>query len=44
MIPPAWQDVWISPDPQGHIQAVGTDKAGRRQYRYHEEWRTRPVT
>lgn len=38
-IPPAWQDVWICPDPQGHIQAVGTDAAGRRQYRYHEEWR-----
>jgi DNA topoisomerase I len=39
VIPPAWQDVWISTDPRGHIQAVGTDKAGRRQYRYHEEWR-----
>jgi DNA topoisomerase-1 len=39
VIPPAWQDVWISSDPQGHIQAVGTDAAGRRQYRYHEEWR-----
>jgi DNA topoisomerase IB len=39
VIPPAWQDVWISPDPRGHIQAVGTDAAGRRQYRYHEEWR-----
>ena len=39
VIPPAWQDVWISPDPSGHIQAVGTDAAGRRQYRYHEEWR-----
>ena len=38
-IPPAWQDVWICPDPEGHIQAVGTDAAGRRQYRYHEEWR-----
>jgi DNA topoisomerase IB len=38
-IPPAWQDVWISPDPDGHIQAIGTDTAGRRQYRYHEEWR-----
>jgi DNA topoisomerase IB len=38
-IPPAWQDVWISEDPSGHIQAVGTDAAGRRQYRYHEEWR-----
>jgi DNA topoisomerase IB len=39
VIPPAWQDVWISPDPCGHIQAVGTDAAGRRQYRYHDEWR-----
>jgi DNA topoisomerase I len=38
-IPPAWQDVWICPDPDGHIQAVGVDAAGRRQYRYHEEWR-----
>jgi DNA topoisomerase-1 len=41
VIPPAWQDVWICPDPAGHIQAVGTDTAGRRQYRYHEEWRRR---
>jgi DNA topoisomerase-1 len=40
-IPPAWQDVWICPDPGGHIQAVGVDAAGRRQYRYHEEWRRR---
>ena len=39
VIPPAWQDVWISPDHCGHIQAIGTDAAGRRQYRYHEEWR-----
>lgn len=39
VIPPAWRDVWISPDPAGHIQAVGTDAAGRRQYRYHDEWR-----
>ena len=39
VIPPAWQDVWISPDRHGHIQAVGTDVAGRRQYRYHDEWR-----
>lgn len=39
VIPPAWRDVWICPDPQGHIQAVGTDAAGRRQYRYHEKWR-----
>ena len=40
VIPPAWQDVWICPDPQGHIQAIGTDVAGRRQYRYHDDWRT----
>ncbi|GAA4165037.1 DNA topoisomerase IB [Gryllotalpicola daejeonensis] len=39
VIPPAWLDVWISPYPDGHIQAVGTDAAGRRQYLYHEEWR-----
>jgi DNA topoisomerase I len=39
VIPPAWQDVWISPDPRGHIQVLGTDAAGRRQYRYHEDWR-----
>nr|WP_227412102.1 DNA topoisomerase IB [Cryobacterium sp. BB736] len=38
-IPPAWKDVWISPWPNGHIQAVGTDAAGRRQYLYHEQWR-----
>jgi DNA topoisomerase I len=40
-IPPAWTAVWICPDPRGHLQAVGTDAAGRRQYRYHNEWRTR---
>jgi DNA topoisomerase IB len=39
VIPPAWKDVWISPDPCGHIQAIGTDDAGRRQYRYHDQWR-----
>jgi DNA topoisomerase IB len=38
-IPPAWQEVWISPAANGHIQAVGTDAAGRRQYLYHAEWR-----
>jgi DNA topoisomerase IB len=38
-IPPAWEDVWICSWPQGHIQAVGTDAAGRRQYRYHDDWR-----
>jgi DNA topoisomerase-1 len=39
VIPPAWTDVWICPDPRGHIQAVGIDAAGRRQYRYHDVWR-----
>src|SRR5579872_6039355 len=39
VIPPAWQDVWICADPRGHIQAIGTDAAGRRQYRYHDLWR-----
>src|SRR6201986_5404914 len=39
VIPPAWEDVWICADPLGHIQAVGTDAAGRRQYRYHDLWR-----
>lgn len=39
-IPPAYRDVWISPHPNGHIQAVGTDDKGRRQYRYHPDWRT----
>ena len=38
VIPPAWRDVWICPYPNGHIQAVGTDDAGRRQYLYHEKW------
>ncbi|WP_345563135.1 DNA topoisomerase IB [Nonomuraea rosea] len=38
-IPPAWNDVWICPSPRGHLQAVGTDAAGRRQYRYHDVWR-----
>ncbi|UQU62015.1 DNA topoisomerase IB [Couchioplanes caeruleus] len=40
VIPPAWTDVWISPDPRGHIQATGVDAAGRKQYVYHPEWRT----
>jgi DNA topoisomerase IB len=39
VIPPAWKDVWICPDADGHIQATGTDAAGRRQYLYHEAWR-----
>ncbi|CAN5552313.1 DNA topoisomerase IB [soil metagenome] len=40
-IPPAWSDVWISTDPLGHLQATGIDAAGRKQYRYHDRWRTR---
>ncbi|AQA01485.1 DNA topoisomerase [Mycobacterium sp. MS1601] len=38
VIPPAWKNVWISEHPRGHIQAVGTDAAGRRQYLYHQRW------
>jgi DNA topoisomerase-1 len=38
-IPPAWQEVWISPDPLGHIQVTGVDSRGRTQYRYHQLWR-----
>lgn len=41
VIPPAWTDVWIAENPLGHIQAVGTDDAGRRQYLYHSRWRSR---
>jgi DNA topoisomerase-1 len=37
-IPPAWTDVWISPDPRGHLQASGRDDRGRKQYRYHPRW------
>jgi DNA topoisomerase I len=40
-IPPAWRDVWIAPWDNGHIQAIGTDTAGRRQYLYHARWRER---
>jgi DNA topoisomerase I len=40
-IPPAWKDVWICPYENGHIQATGIDAAGRKQYRYHDHWRTR---
>ncbi|HEU4701131.1 MAG TPA: DNA topoisomerase IB [Conexibacter sp.] len=40
-IPPAWSDVWICRDPRGHIQATGIDAAGRKQYRYHDDWRRR---
>jgi DNA topoisomerase IB len=39
-IPPAWEDVWICPFPNGHIQATGIDDAGRRQYLYHDDWRS----
>jgi DNA topoisomerase IB len=39
VIPPAWTDVWICRWPNGHLQAVGTDDAGRRQYLYHPDWR-----
>ncbi len=38
VIPPAWRDVWISPYPNGHIQATGIDDAGRLQYLYHPDW------
>jgi DNA topoisomerase I len=40
-IPPAWTDVWICLDESGHLQAAGTDGAGRRQYLYHPDWRRR---
>lgn len=39
VIPPAWEDVWISPDARGHLQATGRDARGRKQYRYHPKWR-----
>ena len=39
VIPPGWDSVWICPWPHGHIQAVGVDAKGRRQYRYHDDWR-----
>ena len=39
VIPPAWSDVWICPDPRGHLQATGRDARGRKQYRYHPKWR-----
>lgn len=41
VIPPAWKEVWICPDPFGHIQATGYDEAGRKQYLYHERWQQR---
>src|ERR1700751_4525050 len=40
VIPPAWRDVWISPRPTAKLQATGVDKAGRRQYLYHPDYRT----
>ncbi|HEV7614938.1 MAG TPA: DNA topoisomerase IB [Solirubrobacterales bacterium] len=40
-IPPAWEEVWICPDPLGHIQATGFDAAGRKQYLYHDRWQRR---
>jgi DNA topoisomerase-1 len=40
-LPPAWRQVWICPYPNGHLQATGLDAAGRKQYRYHDAWRTR---
>ena len=40
-IPPAWTDVWICPDENGHIQATGRDARGRKQYRYHDAYRSR---
>jgi DNA topoisomerase I len=39
-VPPAYTDVWICPDPRGHLQATGRDARGRKQYRYHSAWRT----
>jgi DNA topoisomerase IB len=39
VIPPAWEDVWICPVSNGHVQATGVDARGRRQYRYHDAWR-----
>jgi DNA topoisomerase I len=39
VIPPAWTNVWICPDPRGHLQATGRDARGRKQYRYHPKWR-----
>ena len=39
VLPPAWTEVWICPVASGHVQATGLDAAGRRQYRYHDQWR-----
>ena len=38
-VPPAYENVWICPDPRGHLQATGRDARGRKQYRYHPRWR-----
>ena len=38
VLPPAWEEVWVCPHADGHLQAMGTDEAGRRQYRYHDRW------
>ena len=38
-VPPAWEEVWICLDDRGHVQAVGRDARGRKQYRYHAQWR-----
>ena len=38
-IPPAYEQVWICSDPRGHLQATGRDARGRKQYRYHPDWR-----
>lgn len=43
-ISPAWQEVWICPDPNGHIQATGRDTRGRKQYRYHADWMARAAS
>jgi len=40
-IPPAWKEVWVCPDPLGHLQATGIDAAGRKHYLYHERWQQR---
>ena len=39
-VPPAYEDVWVCPNPRGHLQATGRDARGRKQYRYHPDWRT----
>jgi DNA topoisomerase-1 len=45
VVPPAWREVWIAPEPNAHLQAIGWDARGRKQYRYHPQWRaTRDAT